>query len=248
MERTGENPSSTNESFLTTRWTLVLNAAERGSPQSGEALARLCGTYWYPLFAFARRCGHNAVDAQDLTQGFFEALLEKDFLKDAQRERGRFRSFLLACFKHYIAKQHRAARAQKRGGRQVVQSIDFTQADDRYANEPYHEVTAEQLFDHHWARTLIEQVLARLRDEYGQTNKGELFARLKIFLGGETELSYQDVAATMNMSEGAIKVAVHRLRQRFSQALRQEIELTVTNPDEVDDEIRGLFQALRLQA
>jgi RNA polymerase sigma factor (sigma-70 family) len=235
-----------NEQFLSTHWSLVLAAGERASPDAEQALAALCRTYWYPLFAFLRRKGHDFAEAEDLTQGFFTALLEKDFLKDVDRERGRFRSFLLAALKHYTAKQHRAARAQKRGGGLGLFSIDCSEAEHRYQQEPFHEVTPESLFDHHWATTVIERVLEALAADHA--GKTALFAELKGYLDGSNPAPYREAAERFGMTEGALKVAVHRLRQRFGVLLRNEIARTVARPEEIEDELQALFKALRLEA
>jgi len=236
-----------NEHFLTTQWSLVLAAGERAAPDADEALAALCRTYWYPLFAFLRRKGYDFAEAEDLTQGFFTALLEKDFLKDVDRSRGRFRSFLLAALKHYTAKQYRAARTQKRGGGRNLFSFDSTEAETRYQQEPFHEVTPELLFDHNWARTVIEQVLQVLDGEYARNGKTALFAELKGYLDGSNQAPYRETAERLGQTEGALKVLVHRLRQRFGDLLHKEIARTVASPEEVEDEIKSLFQALRLE-
>jgi RNA polymerase sigma-70 factor (ECF subfamily) len=228
--------------FATTHWSLVLAARDRASPQSRQALAELCAAYWYPLYAYVRRRGHDADQAQDLTQEFFARLLEKDYLRVVDRAKGKFRSFLLAALQHFLSNEYDRARARKRGGGRVL-SIDYLAAEDRYRLEPAHTLTPEKLFERRWALTLLDQVLVRLSAEW--RDKQNVFARLKVFLTGEEGAArYGQIAAELEMSEGAIKVAIHRLRKRYRELLRQEIERTLEAPDGTDDEIRELFAAL----
>jgi RNA polymerase sigma-70 factor (ECF subfamily) len=222
-----------------------LAAGQRSSPQSSAALATLCENYWYPLYAYVRRRGHDADEAQDFTQAFFARLLEKNDLAAADPGRGRFRSFLLASLKHFLANEWDRARAEKRGGGRFVLSIDFRTAEERYRAEPSHDLTPEKIFERRWALMLLENVLARLHDESAQAGKMDSFDRLKGFLTGEqAAMTYGQLAAELNMSEGALKVAVHRLRRRYRELLRAEIEETVADPEEIDQEIRDLFAAL----
>jgi RNA polymerase sigma-70 factor (ECF subfamily) len=231
--------------FATTRWSLVLAAGRRSSPESSAALATLCETYWYPLYAYVRRRGHDADDAQDLTQAFFARLLEKNDLAAAQQECGRFRSFLLTALKHFLANEWDRGCAQKRGGSRPLLSIEFRTAEDRYRLEPRHELTAEKIFERRWALVLLEQVLVRLQQESARAGKGELFDRLKVFLTGErAAVSYGELAAELKMTEGAVKVAVHRLRRRYRDVLRLEIGQTVADPAEIEEEIRELVSAI----
>jgi RNA polymerase sigma factor (sigma-70 family) len=231
--------------FATTRWTLVLAAGQRGSPQSSAALATLCENYWYPLYAYVRRRGYEADEAQDFTQAFFTRLLERNDLAAADPRRGRFRSFLLTSLKHFLANEWDRNRAQKRGGGRAALSIDFGTAEERYRAEPAHDLTPEKIFERRWALVLLENVLARLHDESAQAGTADSFDRLKGFLTGEQSAgTYGQLAAELNMSEGAVKVAVHRLRRRYRELLRAEIEETVADPDEIDQEIRALFSAL----
>jgi RNA polymerase sigma-70 factor (ECF subfamily) len=240
-----EPASSGSRQFATTRWSLVLAAGQRRSPQSSAALATLCENYWYPLYAYVRRRGHEADEAQDFTQAFFARLLEKNDLAAADPGRGRFRSFLLASLKHFLANEWDRARAEKRGGGRSVLSIDFGTAEERYRAEPSHDLTPEKIFERRWAFVLLENVLARLHDESAQAGKADSFDRLKGFLTGEqTQVTYGQLAAELNMSEGAVKVAVHRLRRRYRELLRAEIEETVADPQVIDQEIRDLFSAL----
>ncbi len=228
--------------FVTTRWSVVLSA--RGDTTGAPlALARLCTTYWYPLYAFVRRQGHGPHDAQDLTQEFFARLLEKGWLDGVDRERGRFRSFLLASMKHFLANEWDRAHALKRGGGTTLLRLDDETAEARYRKEPADHTTAEQLFDRRWALTILEQVLARLRSEMEASGKLPQFEALKFSLMGE-KTAYAEVARQLRMREGAVKVAVHRLRERYRALIRAEIAETVASTTEVEDELRHLFAAL----
>jgi RNA polymerase sigma-70 factor (ECF subfamily) len=231
--------------FATTRWSLVAAARDRAAPPAREALAELCRAYWYPVYAFVRRCGHGHAEAEDLTQEFFARLLGKDALAAVDPARGRFRSFLLASCRHFLANQHDRERARKRGGGRPTLPLDFGGADDRYRREPAHDDTPEKLFERRWALALLDEVLARLRAEYEATGKGQLFALLKGHLTGDDPgLPHAAAAEQLGMTEGAVKVAVHRLRKSYRELLRQEIAQTLADPAEVDDEIRSLFAAL----
>src|SRR5580704_3301573 len=244
-DETQEPAFSAQRQFATTRWSLVLAAGRRSSPQSSAALATLCENYWYPLYAYVRRRGHGADEAQDFTQAFFARLLEKNDLAAADPGRGRFRSFLLTSLKHFLANEWDRNRAQKRGGGRAVLSIDFGAAEERYRAEPAHDLTPEKIFARRWALVLLENVLARLHDESAQAGKTDSFDRLKCFLTGEQPaVTYGQLAAELNTSEGALKVAVHRLRGRYRELLRAEIEETLADPKEIDQEIRDLFSAL----
>jgi RNA polymerase sigma factor (sigma-70 family) len=231
--------------FMTTHWSVVLAAADASSPDCDRALATLCKTYWYPLYAFVRRQGHAAHEAEDLTQEFFARILEKQYLDGVGPEKGRFRTFLLVCLRRFLANEWDRQRALKRGGGRAPLSIDFADADARYRLEPAHELTAERLFERRWALTLLEQVLAGLAAEMRRSGKGELFDALKVYLAASTSAPpHADVAGRLNMTEGAVKVAVHRLRGRYRQLLREEIAKTVGDEAEVEEEIGRLFAAL----
>lgn len=231
--------------FATTHWSLIVAARGPAAPEARAALAQLCRSYWYPLYAFIRRQGHGADAAQDLTQEFFTRLLEHDFLAAIDRDKGRFRSFLLAACKHFLANERDRACAQKRGGGQSPVSLDLDSAEGRYTREPAHHITPERLFEQRWALTLLDRVLARLREEHTARGKEALFDHLRVFLVGEGHSPAQlEVAARLGLSPGAMRVAVHRLRQRYRDLLRQEIAATVDDPREVDEEIRQLFAAL----
>lgn len=233
--------------FTTTRWSLVLQARDKQSAQSSEALADLCQAYWYPLYVFIRKRSRDAHEAQDLTQGFFARLLEKDFLLDVTPERGRFRAFLLAAIKHYAANEWERARAKKRGGdrQHYSQDFDWESGESRFLNEPTHDLTAERLFDREWALALLKRVLDRLRDEQVAEGKGDSFAVLQTFLTVDrNNADYSQTAKSLNSNEAAIRVTVHRLRKRYRHILRDEISQTVVNRSDLDDEIRHLFLAL----
>jgi RNA polymerase sigma-70 factor (ECF subfamily) len=231
--------------FRTTHWSAVLTARDKDSSQAQAALAELCRAYWYPLYAYIRRRGNSPADAEDLTQGFFERLLEKDFLGDLTPGVGRFRSFLLAALKHFLANEWHRGQTQKRGGDRVIFSLDAQDPEERYQFEPAAEVTPEWLFDQGWALTVLERVLRRLREEFVAGEKAELFDQLKAFLSSEEAGgSYADIAGRTGLREGTVKVAVHRLRRRYGELLRAEIADTVEDPREVEDEVRHLILVL----
>jgi RNA polymerase sigma-70 factor (ECF subfamily) len=229
--------------FATTRWSLVV-AARGNSPAARDALAELCRLSWYPLYAYIRRKGHTHVEAEDLTQEFFTRLLERDDLATVDPSRGRFRSFLLASCNHFLSNQRDRDQALKRGGGRQPLPLDFHDAERRYVAEPGHDQTPERLFERRWALTLLERVLQRLQQDYEDSGKGNLFERLKGQLAGETVGSYAEAAAELGLTEGAVKVAAHRLRQRYRDLLRDEIAQTLDDPAAVDDEIHALFTAL----
>jgi RNA polymerase sigma factor (sigma-70 family) len=223
--------------FAATRWTVVRAAGRDSSPQARRALEELCRTDWYPLYAYVRRRGYEAHEAEDLTQDFFARLLAKNYLADVEREKGKFRSFLLASLKHFLANEWDKAHAQKRGGGQAIVSLD---AETRYRSEPANELSADKLLDRQWAVALLDLVLARLEAE----TDAKQFAALKSFLtAGKESTPYAEVAGTLGTTEGAVKVSVHRLRQRYRKLLREEIAHTVASPLDVDEEIRHLFAA-----
>ena len=221
-------------------------AGQRDSPESEAALATLCRLYWYPLYAYARRRLPDAEQAQDLTQEFFARLLEKNYLRQADRQRGKFRTFLLTAFQHFLAKERERAHAQKRGGGHRVLSLDFDSGERRYHREPSHDATPEALYERGWALMLLEQGLARLREEFAGLGKERLFECLKGTLTvGQTPQPYGELAAQLGMSREALKVTVHRLRRRYGELVRAEIAETVATAEEVEDELRNLFAAVR---
>ena len=233
--------------FATTHWSVVLSAQDKGSPRSAEALESLCRAYWYPLYAYARRAGHSPADAEDLTQGFFARLLERDYLKSAAPNKGRFRTFLLVALKRYSADEWDRQHAQKRGGFAPIISIDQGSAEARFASEPAHHLQPDVLFDRQWARTLLERTLSRLQDEYVGSGRAKLFELLRGCLAGEESASpYAELAARLDLTQPAVKMAVHRLRARYREILTAEIAQTVSSPEEVEEEIRHLFSAFEL--
>lgn len=238
------SPASAARPFATTRWTAVLNAAKPNSPLAIEALDQLCHTYWYPLYAWIRRQGHPPHDAKDLIQGFFARFLEKQDIADVDPARGRFRSFLLAALKHYIANQRDRDRAWKRGGRQHFVPLDPELAESRYSTEPI--LPADETYDRRWALTVLEQVMTRLRAEFRDRGKEPLFDQLKACLTGDrTNQPYAALATQLGLTESAIKVSVHRLRNRYRELLRDEIAQTVGSSSSVEVELSHLMQILR---
>ena len=230
--------------FATTHWSMVLSAGRGRSPESSRALATLCENYWFPLYAFVRRAGHTAEDAQDLTQEFFARLLAQDVLMKADRRKGKFRSFLLAALKHFLADEWDRARAQKRGGGQPVISFDALDAETRYRLEPASDLTPERMFEKQWALSLLDHVLSRLDAEMAAVGKSTLFETLKDTLTGSRSSTYAAIGVELGMSEGAVKVAAHRLRRRYRALLREEIAQTVTGADEIAEEIHYLLSCL----
>ena len=231
--------------FDTTRWSLVLTAAGRDSSDARRALATLCETYWYPLYAYVRRQGYPAPDAQDLTQAFFARLLEKHDVEDARRDRGRFRSFLLASLRHFLLNEAQSRRTLKRGGGDVPLSLDLETAEGRYLGEPIDRCTPETIFDRRWALTVLDRVLLRLRRQAIDSGKVAELDALKACLTGEIPHgSYRALGHELGLTEGAVKVAVHRLKRRFQRLLREEIAQTVLSSDAIDEEIQYLFSAL----
>lgn len=224
-----------------------MSAGCGGGSQSGRDLARLCEDYWFPLYAFVRRSGYEAADAEDLTQEFFARLLEKQCLAAADPQRGKFRCFLLAALKHFLANEWNRAHAQKRGGRQGVMSIDFQAAEDRYRLQAADTLTPERLYERRWALTLLEHVLGQLREEMAREGNSALFDQLKELLTGQSgSRSYAEIANELSTTEGAIKMAVHRLRRRYRTLLKAQIAQTVAGPEDWEDELRHLFAAVAM--
>ncbi len=231
--------------FATTLWNVVLAAGDPNHPQGASALEQLCRTYWYPLYAYVRRCGYSPEDAQDLTQEFFARLLAKDYLALAEPHKGRFRSFLLAGLKHLLCDEWDKARRLKRGGGQKVISLDAQAAEDCYRLEPVDAMTPERLFDRNWAGAVLERAARRLRDEYVAAGKTALYEQLTEFCQYSSEQrAYAAVGAQLGLSESAVKSAIHRLRQRHHQLVREEIAQTLENPADIDEEIRYLLRVL----
>jgi RNA polymerase sigma-70 factor (ECF subfamily) len=225
---------------------MVLAAGDSQDPDSRNALAALCRTYWYPIYAQVRHLGHDADTARDLTQGFFAFVLEKRTLKVAHPDRGRFRAFLKTSLRHFISHERERAQALKRGGGERLLELDFDSAESQYRVEPAHEQTPEKLFEKRWARTLMQRALDHLREEMAESSAADRFRRLEPFLVERPPHgSYREVAADLDMTEDAVKTAVRRLRQRFGKLLRIEVARTVEDPGDVDEEIRYLFSAIR---
>jgi len=224
---------------------MILAASDAGHAGFDEALTELCGTYWYPLYAYARRLGYPADAACDCTQGYFAKLLEKGYLQDAQEERGRFRAFLLASFRHYLSNERAHERAAKRGGGAPLLSIDMETAEGRYALEPREDLTPEKLFERRWAIMLLDGALADVQSECESAGNSQFYGVAKAYLTGESGAApYGDAAGELGISTGAFKVAVHRLRRRFRDAVRRRIAATVGQPEEIEEELRFLFRAI----
>jgi len=231
--------------FATTHWSVVLAAGRNNTPQAIEALEKLCRTYWYPLYAYLRRRGCSEHDAQDLTQGFFAHLLERRSIQGVEREKGKFRSFLLASLNYFLADERDRASAQKRGGGREAISLDAQEAEQRYRLETVEERSPDRLFERRWAMTLLDQVLTRLAREFTDAGKGELFDRLQPFLvEGTGDNTYGEIAQEVGTTEEALKKAVQRMRRRYHLLFREEIAQTVASPDEVEEELRHLRSVL----
>jgi RNA polymerase sigma-70 factor (ECF subfamily) len=230
--------------FGTTHWSVVLTAGRSDTTQAQAALETLCQTYWYPLYAYMRRRGHSPEDAQDLTQEFFARLLAGNWVGDADRAKGRFRTFLLTALNRFLANEWDRQHALKRGGFAPVLSIDEELAESRFASEPAHNLQPDVLFERQWAMALLERTVARLREEYAATGRARLFECLQGCLAkDESALPYAEIAVRLNLTEAAIKMAVQRLRARYREILRAEIADTVSSPEEIEEEIRHLFSA-----
>lgn len=231
--------------FDTTHWSVVLKAGGDTSTQVQAALENLCRAYWYPLYAYVRRHGHNVEDAQDLTQQFFARLLERKYFRLADRARGRFRTFLLTSLKNFLINEWKHASRQQRGGGCHHISMDGSELETRFMAEPSNDRSPDKAFERQWALVLLGRVLDQLQAEFASTGRGQVFEELKPYLTGEdVEGSYAEVGRRLGMTEGNIKVTVHRLRQRYRELLKKEIFRTVDDPDIVDEEIRHLIAAL----
>jgi DNA-directed RNA polymerase specialized sigma24 family protein len=244
-DRVRNDDLAASRQFQSTRWSVVLAARGCDSAEAREALAELCGAYWYPLYAFVRRKGRDAESAQDIVQGFFARLLEKGDLALVDRAKGRFRSFLMASCSHFLSNQSDRDRARKRGGGRTPISIDGPEAEGRYGKEPTHDLTAERLFERRWATTLLDNVLGAVEAEMARAGKSRQFEVLRpALLGGGERVPYARIAAELGLSEEAARAAAHRLRRRYRELLRAEVARTIDDPAEVEDEIRALFAAL----
>jgi RNA polymerase sigma factor (sigma-70 family) len=239
---TSERPSSR---FPATRWSVVADAGEARDPDSDAALEELCRTYWMPIYSAVRHCGHPPHDAADLTQGFFARLLEKEWLQAADREKGRFRTFLMVALKRYMANEWHRGQAAKRGGGRALVPLDTVLSERLYSNAGEHTLSPDQLFDKRWAVTLIESALARMEQEYSEAGQGREFSILKPCLtAARGEIHYRELAEALSLGESAARVAVHRIRKRYRRLFRDEIARTVRDKNDVEEELRALMQAL----
>ncbi len=246
MTADGQTPGAARggDIFATTRWTVVLAAGRSDTPEAGRALEELCRVYWFPLYAYARRTGLAPADAEDVTQSFFAHFLGGHYLEGLNSEKGRFRAFLLASFKHFLSNERDRASRQKRGGGVIHVPIDVEAAEMRYGQEPADHLTPDKVFDREWALALLDRVLARLEGEMQAEGRGRHFEALKGFLAAGVEPgTHAAAAAALGLSEGAARIAVHRLRRRYRELLRGEIAQTLTRPERVEDELNALFRA-----
>jgi RNA polymerase sigma-70 factor (ECF subfamily) len=236
--------SAPGDIFATTHWTVVLAAGQSSTPQSDSALEELCRTYWFPLYAYVRRRGHTREDAEDLTQAFFARFLEKNYLAALDSEKGRFRAFLLASLKHFLANEWHKSQTQKRGGGATHLSLDWETADAQFQIASATELSPDQAFDREWAVALLEKVIHRLQSECEADGRAAQFATLRIFLTvGKGAIPYASAAQSLGLNEAAARAAAHRLRKRYRQLLRAEIARTLAEPAQADQEIQALFGA-----
>jgi RNA polymerase sigma-70 factor (ECF subfamily) len=236
--------SAPSDVFATTHWTVVLAAGRRHTPQSDHALEELCRSYWFPLYAYVRRRGHSKQDAEDSVQEFFARFLAKNYLAGLSAERGRFRAFLLTSLKHFLINEWKKSQRLKRGGGEKNLSLDWQTADTKFQVASTAEPSPDQAFDREWALALLAKVIERLQTECEADGNAKLFEQLKIFLtAGKGESAQSETARSLGMAEGAVRVAIHRLRKRYRQLLRDEITQTLAEPTQVDEEMRALFGA-----
>ena len=244
MTSDSASSSARGDVFVTTRWTVVLTAGRRHTPQADCALEELCRAYWFPLYAYVRRRGHAKADAEDLVQAFFARFLAKNYLEGLSAERGRFRAFLLASLKNFLANEWKKSQRLKRGGGDTVLSLDWETADTKFQVADTNEPSPDKAFDREWAVALLANVIERLRLECAADGKARQFDLLKVFLtAGKGAVSHADIATSLKMDEGAVRVAAHRLRKRYRELLRDEIAHTLADPAQVDEEMRALFGA-----
>ena len=230
--------------FATTRWTIVVAAGQRSAPEADRALEDLCSVYWYPLYVYVRSQGFSKQDAEDLTQGFFARFLKRNYLEGLSAAKGKFRAFLLAALKHFMLNERDRNSRQKRGGGNLPLSLDWRNADERYQIEQATALSPDKLYDRTWAILLLEQVLQRLENESTSETNATLYTKLRPFLMvGKSEIPYSQVATELGWSEGALRVAVHRLRRRYRELLRLEISQTLADPAQVEEEMQALFHA-----
>ena len=243
-EHSSQQPSTPGDVFVTTRWTVVLAAGRKATPQAERALEELCRTYWFPLYAYVRRRGHTKADAEDSVQAFFARFLAKNYLAGLSAERGRFRAFLLASLKNFLTNEWKKSQRLKRGGGDTILSLDWETADTKFQVASTSEPSPDKAFDREWAVALLAHVIDRLRAECEADGKARQFDQLKIFLtAGKGAVPHADIATSLNMDAGAVRVAAHRLRKRYRELLRDEIIQTLADPAQVDEEMRALFGA-----
>ena len=243
-EPSSQSSSTPGDVFATTHWTVVLAAGQRHTPQADGALEELCRTYWFPLYAYVRRRGHTKEDAEDSVQAFFARFLEKNYLAGLSAERGRFRAFLLASLKHFLINEWKKSQRLKRGGGEKTLSLDWETADTKFQVAATAEPSPDKAFDREWALALLAKVIERLQKECAAEGKAKLFEQLKLFLTtGKGDSAQSEVAKTLGLEEGAVRVAIHRLRKRYRQLLRDEITNTLSDAAMVDEEMRALFGA-----
>ena len=231
--------------FATTRWTLIQRAGDASNPDAAEALEHLCRIYWPPVYVYFRHKGSSAPEAADLTQEFFARVLEKRYFDQTRRERGTFRTFLLTCAKHFLANEWDRQKARKRGGGQRVVSLDHESVEDRYRFEPHHDLTPERLFEQQWAWSVLEQALTRLEEDVRAAGREQMYGECRdLLLGGSGDAPYRDIALKLNLTEGALKVQIHRLRKRLRELVLEEIEQTSGANADADAELRHLLALL----
>jgi len=231
--------------FSTTHWSVVLNAGNAANPAADQAMERLCQTYWYPLYCYVRKRGRRPEEAEDLTQEFFARLLAKNYLRALDRQKGKFRWFLLAAIEHFLANEWHRDQCQKRGGGRRLISLDDHDGERRYELEPADTMAPDRIFERRWAAALLDQAMQRLRGEFAGSGKSETFEVLSPFLSeGRSELTHAQAGAKLGMTEGAVNVAVHRLRKRYGELVREEVAHTVSSPDQIDEELRCLLASL----
>ncbi len=233
-------PGGGRHRFATTHWSLILSAGG-SSPGAATALAELCETYWYPVYVFVRRTGHSADEAADLTQAFFARILEKRDLKAARPDRGRFRSFLLASVRHFLSNERDRQQALKRGGRLLHVPVEVDTGERLYQREPADDMTPERIYERRWTLTVLDKAMARISTRYEGKGRRDLFLRLQPILSGDEPASYRELAEQLDVSEGSLRVAAHRLRKEFAAALRATIGETVERSEDIDDELRYLL-------
>jgi len=245
-DKSGQNFARSNQPrFATTHWSVISAAGKSSSPQQKLALETLCQSYWFPLYAYLRRRGYDTHQAEDFTQAFFAHILEKKDLETADPKYGKFRSFLLVRLKYFLSDERDRAQAKKRGGGRNVLSLSIQNAEGQYALEPAIQLSPEMLFEKSWALTVLERTMGRLEAEMADKNKQKLFDCLKVYLTTDKDaIPYENMAAELEMTEGSIRVAVHRLRRRYRKLLRDEIAQTVGDEDQIDEEMGCLFAAL----